>query len=247
MKAKKTPQADLERKRFGYTQLGLLMALAMTLAAFEWTSFSDQRGIAMADTEEVWMLDEEVIVTERAIKQPQRPVSATVIQTPLEIEITTEELPEPINEQEPDIDFPDDFYNDDEDEYYTGAATTAEDDLPFVLVEDMPYMCDCSMFTDSAERADCTTRTMFTHLQNNIRVPASIRESRIAQTAYVYFVVDRKGQVTNVSVANREHVDVAVAKEAERVVSTLPCWNPGRQRGQAVKVQYTLPIKFAVR
>ncbi len=35
-------------------------------------------------------------------------------------------------------------------------------------------------------------------------------------------------------------------KEAKRVVSNMPNWNPGRQGGQATRVQFNLPVKFSL-
>jgi protein TonB len=35
-------------------------------------------------------------------------------------------------------------------------------------------------------------------------------------------------------------------EEGVRVVSSMPKWTPGKQRGKAVRVQYNLPIKFAL-
>jgi len=41
-------------------------------------------------------------------------------------------------------------------------------------------------------------------------------------------------------------VDPALDKEAVRVVTSSPKWSPGRQRGKAVKVQFTFPINFVL-
>ena len=42
-------------------------------------------------------------------------------------------------------------------------------------------------------------------------------------------------------------VDGALDKEAMRVVSQSPRWEPGRQRDRAVNVTYTFPVIFQLR
>ena len=56
------------------------------------------------------------------------------------------------------------------------------------------------------------------------------------------FVVDKTGKVTNVKILRG--VDKYLDAEAVRVVSSLPKFSPGKQRGKSVKVQYNVPISF---
>ena len=39
-------------------------------------------------------------------------------------------------------------------------------------------------------------------------------------------------------------IDPFLDAEALRVVNAMPQWNPGRQKGKAVNVKYTIPVKF---
>ena len=61
----------------------------------------------------------------------------------------------------------------------------------------------------------------------------------------VYFVVGKDGKVRDVRVLR--DVDARLDKEATRVVESLPDFEPGEQRGKAVSVQYTIPVKFIIR
>ena len=60
------------------------------------------------------------------------------------------------------------------------------------------------------------------------------------------FVVDKEGKVADIKVVR--DVGIQCGKEAERVVRLMnemeERWTPGKQRGRAVNVQFTLPIKF---
>jgi len=81
-------------------------------------------------------------------------------------------------------------------------------------------------------------------LERNVRYPASARESNVQGKVFVSFIVEADGSLTDV-VAVRGPSDDLKA-EAVRVISTSPKWEPGIQNGQAVRVQYTVPINFTL-
>lgn len=79
-------------------------------------------------------------------------------------------------------------------------------------------------------------------LGSNIRYPVVAQENGIQGRVIVSFVVERDGSITDVRVARG--VDPSLDREAARVVSSMPRWNPGKQNGQAVRVKYTVPVSF---
>jgi protein TonB len=82
------------------------------------------------------------------------------------------------------------------------------------------------------------------YIAKNIKYPATAQEMGIQGKVYVTFIVDKTGTVTNVSIARG--IDPALDKEALRVINSLPKWTPGKQRGSAVSVSYTVPINFSL-
>lgn len=82
------------------------------------------------------------------------------------------------------------------------------------------------------------------HLAMSISYPAKAKENGIEGRVYISFVVDETGAVTDATVARG--VDITLDQEALRVVGDLPKWQPGRQRGENVKVAYTVPINFVL-
>jgi TonB family protein len=75
-----------------------------------------------------------------------------------------------------------------------------------------------------------------------IKYPVKAQEEGIQGKVYVSFVVDSNGKVRHARVVRG--VSASLNKEAIRVISSLPDWNPGKQRGEAVNVSYTVPINF---
>ena len=75
-----------------------------------------------------------------------------------------------------------------------------------------------------------------------MKYPQIAKENGIQGRVFVAFVVNQKGQVEQVKVVRG--VDPALDREAVRVISNLPAWKPGSQRGKPVRVSFTVPINF---
>ena len=81
-------------------------------------------------------------------------------------------------------------------------------------------------------------------IQKNVKYPAIAKEYNITGKVYVSFIVDKQGKVTNVKIVRG--VDKNLDGEALRVVSALPNYKPGKQRGKPVRVMFTIPINFTL-
>ena len=79
-------------------------------------------------------------------------------------------------------------------------------------------------------------------LAKNIKYPAAAQEAKIEGRVIVQFVVQKDGSISDVHTV--KGVSPELDAEAIRVISLMPKWNPGKQRGQAVSVKYTMPIMF---
>ena len=101
----------------------------------------------------------------------------------------------------------------------------------FFIVEDMPEFPG----GDEALRK---------YIANTINYPDFAKKEGIEGKVYVSFVVEKDGSVGDAKI--ERGVDPSLDKEALRVVKALPIWKPGKQRGEAVRVQYTVPINFAL-
>jgi protein TonB len=99
----------------------------------------------------------------------------------------------------------------------------------FTIVEEMP-----SFPGGDAERNK--------FLNTNIVYPQQATENGIQGTVYVSFVVDSKGNVTDVKVLRG--IGGGCDEEAVRVVKMMPQWHPGKQNGKQVRVLFNMPIYF---
>ena len=106
---------------------------------------------------------------------------------------------------------------------------TPQEKVIFQVVEQMPE------FPGGMQKA-------MEFLGKNIKYPVAAQEAKIEGRVIVQFVVERDGSVSDVKVMRG--VNPELDAEAIRVVSMMPKWIPGKQRGKAVAVKYTMPIMF---
>ena len=103
---------------------------------------------------------------------------------------------------------------------------------PFNVVEDMPA------FPGGME-------AMIQFISSNIQYPADAQKQKVDGRVLVNFVVEKDGSITEVKVIKPAFPSLDA--EAIRVVKAMPKWKPGYQRGQAVRVQFTMPINFSLK
>lgn len=109
------------------------------------------------------------------------------------------------------------------------AQTLEKSDPVFISVEQMPEF-------PGGEEA------LMNYIAKNIKYTVSAREKNIEGSVYVFFIVDKSGEVTKVRLLKGFNKECD--EEAVRVVKSLPKFKPGMQNGEPVNVQYTLPIRF---
>ena len=111
-----------------------------------------------------------------------------------------------------------------------GGGEEASDEVPvFRVVEEMPEfpggMGECLKF-----------------LGKNIKYPVEAQKAGVQGKVIVQFVVEKDGNIANPKVVRS--IDPDLDGEAIRVISIMPKWKPGMQKGQPVRVKYTVPVTF---
>ena len=102
---------------------------------------------------------------------------------------------------------------------------------PFTFVEEMPTFPGGD-------------KEMYKWITKNVQYPAYEKDADIQGKVFVRFVIQPDGSVDQVQVVRG--VSKGLDKEAARVVSAMPRWNPGKQGGRAVPVYFNLPINFVL-
>ena len=91
-------------------------------------------------------------------------------------------------------------------------------------------------------------KAMMAYFKDNLKFPKDALDKQDEGVVFVDFVIAKNGTVREVEVTNltNEDVDQSFRTEAIRVVSTMPKWIPGRQKGNAVDVKFSLPVSFEI-
>ena len=83
---------------------------------------------------------------------------------------------------------------------------------------------------------------LLSYLSTHVKYPVVAQENGVQGRVTVSFVVERDGSITDVHVVRS--VDPSLDREAARVVSSMPNWQPGKQNGSAVRVKFNVPVQF---
>jgi protein TonB len=219
VEAKKTVQADLSRNRPLYFSVGLLLSLGTVTTAFEWKTADTKVDLALEKSTNI--VEELIEVPPTQQLQPPPPI----IQQPQIVEVSDEvEINENLNiefdVEAPRVDLP------------VAVAEPAEEetDEVFTIVEE-------------AAMPQGGMTAFYKYLQENIRYPAVARRNGIEGKVMVQFVVGKDGAISEVKVLRG--IGGGCDQEAVRVMEKAPKWNPGKQRGKAVRQRCIVPIVFA--
>lgn len=236
METKKSEKASLESRRGSMFILGMIISVALILESFEWVSADYfKRDYITSGFEE---LPDEVQVDFELVQPKQTQVVETTTKADI-VEIVDDKTK--IVEKKIDV-------------------TKKEEELVDILDADLIVDGDggegipvFEVFTDTFDLADLDVEPQFPggmdkmlpYLKNNTKYPEiSLREQSQGK-AYVSFIVDKEGNITDVKIAKSD-ADRYCNKEAVRVVSSMPKWIPGEVRGRKVKSRFILPIFFKI-
>jgi len=230
MELKKNDQANLEKRKGVFFQLGLVIALSLILIAFEWTSGGLNAN--EYDTGDMEQIEEEIIpITRQEQPEPPKPPEPPKVTEVLQIVEDDVELEDELHledfevNQESEIEIME--YTE-----FKGEEEEEEAEI-FFIVEDMP---------DFQGKGQDGFRK---YISENLKYPSVAAENGISGRIFIKFVVEPDGSVSNVSVVRG--VDPALDNEAIRVVKSSPKWTPGKQRGKPVRVSFTFPINFVLK
>ena len=109
------------------------------------------------------------------------------------------------------------------------APKSEEEGEIFQVVEELP------MYAGGMQE-------LMKYLQMNIRYPKEAQERGLQGRVIVQFVVNKDGSICDEHIV--KSVDPQLDAEALRIVRSMPNWTPGKQRGEPVRVRFTLPVSF---
>lgn len=239
----KYPEVDTFSLSGTFLNYGLLAAIILMILAFSWTQYEKVIDVSHL----LGTLDEEIeMETPRTAEPPPPPppppppkiqevpndvsVEETVTFKDQSIQEETVVEAPPVVEKAPPPPPP------------PPPPPKQEEEEIFKVVEDQPAFPGCENISDKAEKKKCADEKMLQFIYGNIKYPAIARENGVEGMVVIKFVVEKDGSITQAEVVR--DIGAGCGQEALRVVGLMPKWEPGKQRGRAVRVQFNLPVKF---
>lgn len=225
MELKKSKKANLESKRTLFLEIGLALALLLVLLGFEW-SRAEINKTSLGELPDITGEEEIVPITRQELQQPKTPPKPQPIV--LELNIVD-------NDVELDDEFElEDFEADQDDmiEIIEMEPEEETEDEIFVIVEDMPKFQGGGL------------NDFRLYIQANLKYPRIAEENSISGTVHVSFVVDKKGEISEITILRG--VDPSLDNEVIRGLKAAPKWTPGMQRMKPVFVRMSMPVKFTL-
>jgi periplasmic protein TonB len=224
MRTRLNPRKNIEGRKSVFFSSGILIALSLTLLAFEWgktgygISLTDAMGI------NVPLFDEEIINTKQEKSEPKKVPSFKFIIVP---DIEGPDIPMVLFDIEGRA-------GDSVPVYIPPKQPDEPEDPDPVSINNLNAE-DWPSFPGGDE-------ALALFMASNLKYPLLAVENRISGTVWIGFTVAKDGSITNIHV--KKDVGGGCGEEAIRVVAMMPKWNPGMQRFRPVAVKMLMPVNF---
>ncbi|QLG44469.1 energy transducer TonB [Costertonia aggregata] len=230
MEVKKNPKNDVNQNKGLYFVIGLVLILTLTYTALEWKTY-DLNPEYFSELDIPDELTEEVPITMHIKTLPPPPPVAPPVIEIIEDDdkkIETEILSTEVDQTTEILDVEDIDVIDEPD----------DTPVPFSVIEDVPVFPGCE---NEKDKRACFQTMMNKHIKKVFRYPELEKEMGIQGRVNIMFEIQKDGSIDNIRMRGPNK---NLEKEAKRIIEKLPRMTPGKQRGRAVKVPFSLPINF---
>ena len=126
-------------------------------------------------------------------------------------------------------------------EIYSSRST--DEMTIYKKVDEMPRFPGCEdKESDAKEAKKCADNKMLTFIYTKIAYPKTAREQGIEGTVVARFVVNKNGEISKAEIVRS--IGGGTGEEVLSVIGKMPNWIPGKKDGEAVNVEFFLPVKF---
>jgi len=224
MELKKTPNADLNKKSGLFLNIGLVVSLIIVISAFEWKFYDDGDLVELGQVRDDFEEMLEIPPTEQPPPPPPKIQQPEIIEVPDEEEI----------EEEIEVDL--------------DVEITEDEAIEEIITEEAPEEEDVDqVFTIVEQQAEFKggMKKFLEYVGKKMKYPNMAMRIGVEGKVFVQFVVERDGTITNVQAIRG--IGAGCDEEAMKVIRESPKWNPGKQRGRAVRVKVIIPITFRLK
>ena len=225
MELKKSKKADLEKSISTFFSIGLIIALSLSLIAFEWSNEPNRNpliSIGDGGPIDIDILPPSTIQEKQKVEMPSIPPETFTIE---EDHIKIDDF----------IDWGTDIIRETDSLIISIPQPDDEPDVPeeyYIIPGEMPTFKNGNL------------QSFVIWAQKNLDYPSLAAENGVEGKVYLEFIVEKDGALSHVQVLKGP--DQALNNEALRVIRTSPKWAPGKHNGFAVRVKCSMMVNFVL-
>ncbi|PVX51657.1 energy transducer TonB [Hallella colorans] len=232
METKKVESADLERYRVGGFLLGLIVALALTLAGLEFSTrpanYDDADNMLDNLAEDMELLP--AMNTHDMISAAPAPARKAITENVKETSTPVETMPNVSASTPLAVDG-------------DGSGAIGEAEVTQALPQtDVDNGDDVSRVVEQLPEFPGGMVEFMKWLTRNLRYPSAAQQQKIEGRVVVTFIVNKDGTIANPKVD--KPVNPLIDGEALRVIKMMPAWKPGRNGNKPCRTMVAIPINF---
>jgi len=223
MKNKKSRKANLEKSRTVFMLLGLIIAIAFVVSAFQWQSEKVLPKIKSDGTEPLIEIYPDVTISEN-IEKPKKQDNSVNEKKKILDEIIISETAKALVEK-------------------PKVVVVPKDAKIIIIPEPIEEPVDKIWeWTSEPPKFPGGINALRRWIGKHVNYPAVARENQVEGTVFLRFEVTKTGKIGKVEL--QKGIDILIDTEAIKVIKKLPNFKPGKHNGAAVNVWFSIPISF---
>ncbi len=239
------------KNSFAYFQIGLIVTMVVTLFVLEY-KFEHKTPINK-EGEDITIVDEPVfrynpIVPEsKPVARIEKPVVNVSRLSPIFKKVDNNKVLKPVANTVPEENNTTNEIPAESKEPSANTSANLPVEKPTIFsVEQLPMFEACKGLARS-EQKECFDSQLAKAISKNLTYPEVDYENGKQGTALVEFVIDEKGNITNVSSVDNKRATYEMRMAAEKAIKKIPRIIPAKQGKETVKIKYIIPVSFKLK
>lgn len=235
-----------------YFQVGLIATMVVVLLLLEFNFMSKEKEVVVYTPTEP-TFKEEYIYTPVVIKTPVQETKTTKVvkpmvklpKDPVVLKVERDNVAIPKEELATETSSETDTASTTE----TGTNESEPTTTPIVTtyssfnIEQLPMFKACKGLSKSEQKA-CFDEQLAKVVSKHLVYPKSDLENRRQGLALIEFVINEKGEISDIKAVPNGRATPEMELAAKKAISKVPKLEPAKQGNNAVRLKYSLPIKF---
>ena len=240
------------KNSFAYFQIGLIVTMVVTLFVLEYKF--ENKTPTSREREDVTIIEEDVfrynpiVPASKPVARIEKPVAKVNKLSPVFKKVDNDKVIKPVSNTVPNQDNNTTNENPVEPkEPTTNTSVNEPVEKPTIFsVEQLPMFEACKGLS-RGEQKECFDSQLAKAISKNLTYPESDYENGKQGTALVEFIIDEKGNITNVTSVDNKRATYEMRMAAEKAIKKIPRIIPAKQGKESVKIKYIIPVSFKIK